>query len=35
MLIYDEVKPIRPEYRIATDDAVYCVDDVKALWRIV
>lgn len=63
MLIYDGVKPIRPEYRVVTDDATYCVeanrceiakddgiiifnnkdsvqamfrlDDVKALWRIV
>lgn len=26
MLIYDEVKPIRPEYRVVTDDATYCVE---------
>nr|DAL52600.1 MAG TPA_asm: hypothetical protein [Bacteriophage sp.] len=63
MLIYDGVKPIRPEYRVVTDDAIYFVeanrceiaqddgiiifnnkdsvqamfrlDDVKALWRIL
>lgn len=63
MLIYDGVKPIRPEYRVVIDDATYCVeanrceivqddgiiifnnkdsvqamfrlDDVKALWRVV
>lgn len=26
MLIYDEVKPIRPEYRVVTDGATYCVE---------
>lgn len=26
MLIYDEVKPIRPEYHVVTDDATYCVE---------
>lgn len=26
MLIYDGVKPIRPEYRVVTDDATYCVE---------
>lgn len=26
MLIYDEVKPIRPEYHVVTDNETYCVE---------
>lgn len=26
MLIYDEVKPIRPEYHVVTDNKTYCVE---------